>query len=282
MNTLVLAAHFRSSDVHWWGLIASCVLIALAVVLSAWQGLGLERDMVVATIRAAAQLLAVGGALVIIIDPKEPLIWSWLWVGFMVVFAAVVVQRRAPGIPDLLPLALLATAASAVVSLGVIFAFRIFPVQGRTIVPLAGMMVGNAMTSTVVAAKRVVSEITDNRDEVEARLALGLPWPDAARPYLRAALRLSMVSQIETTKAVGLVFLPGAMTGLILAGVNPVSAVLVQAAVMYLILGSVATTVTVVGLGLVRRLFTPDHRLVPLRRTIEDAPRTPRLRWARK
>ena len=77
-----------------------------------------------------------------------------------------------------------------------------------------------------------------------------------------------MLPQIESTKAVGLVFLPGAMTGLILAGVDPLDAVLVQAAIMYLILGAVATTSLIVGLGSVRHLFTPDHRLTRLvRRT---------------
>ncbi|HYZ99646.1 MAG TPA: ABC transporter permease, partial [Acidimicrobiales bacterium] len=76
----------------------------------------------------------------------------------------------------------------------------------------------------------------------------------------------ALTAQIESTKAVGLVFLPGAMTGLILAGVDPVDAVLVQAAIMYLILGAVATNVVVIGLGLTRRLFTPDHRLVRLAR----------------
>ena len=76
-----------------------------------------------------------------------------------------------------------------------------------------------------------------------------------------------ITSQLESTKAVGLVFLPGAMTGLILAGVDPVDAVLVQAAIMYLILGCVATNVVIIGLGLTRQLFTPDHRLVRLART---------------
>ena len=77
-----------------------------------------------------------------------------------------------------------------------------------------------------------------------------------------------MISQIESTKAVGLVFLPGAMTGLILAGVKPLQAVLVQAAVMFLILGAVATTAAAMSLGLSRRLFTPDHRLVRLARPV--------------
>jgi putative ABC transport system permease protein len=155
-----------------------------------------------------------------------------------------------------------------VVSLSVIFGFRVFPVEGRTIVPLAGMMIGNSMTASVLVGRRIVGELSEKRDEVEARLALGQSWQDASRPYVRSALRTALVPQIESTKAVGLVFLPGAMTGLVLAGVDAVDAVTVQLAIMYLILGSVATSVTVIGLGLTRRLFTSDHRL----RSIERAP----------
>jgi putative ABC transport system permease protein len=80
-----------------------------------------------------------------------------------------------------------------------------------------------------------------------------------------------MTPQIESTKAVGLVFLPGAMTGLVLAGVDPLDAVLVQLALMLLILGGVATVSTIVTLGAGRRLFTPDERLVPLVREAESA-----------
>jgi putative ABC transport system permease protein len=78
-----------------------------------------------------------------------------------------------------------------------------------------------------------------------------------------------MIPQIETTKAVGLVFLPGAMTGLILAGTSPLAAVKVQAAVMYLVLGATATTTSVVSIGVQRRLFTADHRLVVPARAAE-------------
>jgi putative ABC transport system permease protein len=128
------------------------------------------------------------------------------------------------------------------------------------------MLVGNALAATVVAARRIVGELADKRQEVEARLALGLSSADAAKPHVRAALRTALIPQIESTKAVGLVALPGAMTGLILAGVDPLEAVKVQAAVMFLILGGVATAVTVLSIGLTRRLFTPDERLVRLER----------------
>jgi hypothetical protein len=119
------------------------------------------------------------------------------------------------------------------------------------------MMIGNSMTATVLVARRLIDELRDKRDEVEARLALAQPSRQAAAPYLRIALRSAISPQIETTEATGLVFLPGAMTGLILAGVHPVQAVLVQAVVMFLILGSVAATAVIIALGLVRLAFYP-------------------------
>jgi putative ABC transport system permease protein len=217
-------------------------------------------------VRALAQLLAVGYVLVPVIDPDQPTVYAWAWLVFMVVFAAWTVARRAPEVPGVLPLALASLTMSTAVTCVVIFGLGIFPVEARAIVPVGGMMVGNAMTSTVLAGRRVVAEFSEKRPDVEARLALGQPWTEASRPGLRSALRAAMTQQIETTKAVGLVFLPGAMTGLILAGVEPDEAVRVQAAIMFLILGAVAINVVVIGTGVTRRLFTPDHRLVRVSR----------------
>ena len=111
------------------------------------------------------------------------------------------------------------------------------------------MLVGNSMTATILAGRRLTDELRDKRDEVEARLALGQASRQAATPYVRAALRAALTPQIETTKATGLVFLPGAMTGLILAGTAPLQAVLVQAVVMFLVLAATATTTAVIALG---------------------------------
>ena len=253
-------------DVGYVDLVASFALVAVAIALSLHQRLGLEREMAWAAVRAVTQLLLVGVALTVVIDPERPLILSWAWVLAMVAFAGDVARRRARDVPRLFPLALLGFGASALVSLGVLLGLGVFPLEGRTLVPLSGMLIGNSMTATVVVSRRIVEELRDKRAEIEARLALGQPAPEAARPYLRSALRTALTPQIETTKATGIVFLPGAMTGLILAGVAPLDAVLVQVVVMYLILGSVSITTSVVTLGLVRRLFTRDHRLVRLPR----------------
>ncbi len=268
-----------SGQVSWVGLTASLALVAVAAAVSLWQRLGLERQILWAAARALAQLLVVGVALAWLLLPGRSLWWSWAWTAAMILYAGQVARRRAPEVPRLGPLVVVAFAAAAVITLGIVFGLGIFPLQARTLVPIAGMMIGNSMTAVVLVARRLVDELRDKRDEVEARLALGQPSRQAAAPYERTALRFALSPQIETTKATGLVFLPGAMTGLILAGVPPLQAVLVQAVVMFLILGSVAITTVVVAMGLVRRLFTPDHRLLHLPRRPDSTPsRTPGLR----
>src|ERR671911_2801448 len=103
--------------IGWAGLALSLILVAVAVGLSMWQGLRLERDILWACGRAIVQLLAVGYLLVLVVDENAPVIWAWLWVVAMVAFAAVTVRRRGREIPGLTGLAALAVAASAAVSL---------------------------------------------------------------------------------------------------------------------------------------------------------------------
>lgn len=251
-------------DIGLAGLALSGILVAVALVISFIRRLGLTRDLVVAALRALVQLLIVGAALALVVDDDDPLVWTWLWLVVMVVFASWTVGRRAPEVPGARVLALGAFSAAATVSLGVLFGLGVFEPTGRAIIPLAGMTVGNSMTGTVLASRRIVAEARDNRHLIEARLAVGLSARDAFAPHLRESLRTALVPQIESTKAVGIIALPGAMTGLILAGVDPVDAVRVQVAVMYLVLGSVATSTSVVALGLTRGIFTADHRLIDL------------------
>jgi len=252
------------TSIGWSGLALSALLVVVAIVVSLWKRLGLERSIAWAATRALVQLFAIGLLLQVLLRPGVSILWAWIWVAVMIVIAAITIRQRAPEVPGLLQLALLAFGASAILTLGVLFGLGVFEVNVRTLIPLAGLMIGNSLAATVLVGRRLVEDFRDKRDEVEARLALGQPAHVAAKPYVRAALRTALIPQIETTKAVGLVVLPGAMTGLILAGVSPLNAVMVQASVMYLVLGSVAITTSVVALGVQRRLFSSDHRLLEL------------------
>lgn len=243
------------------GVAASLVLVAVAVAISLHQRLGFAPTIVWAAARAFLQLVAVGSALALVLADDAPVWWAELWVAAMVVIAAVTVQQRTRGVPGVLGLALAGIAGAVAVAQAGLFGLRIFPFEPVAVVPLVGVLIGNGLGTAVTAARRVVAELAEHRDEVEARLALGQAAAEASRPYLRAALRTALTAPIESTKVVGLIALPGAMTGLILAGVAPIDAVLVQVVVMYLILGGSAVTATVIGVGVSRLLFTSDHRL---------------------
>lgn len=244
------------------GVAASMSLIAVAVALSWREHLGLGRSIIWAAFRAIAQMLAIGAALGLVLADDAPLAWSWVWVVAMVTIGAATVASRVPGTPGVFVVTWLALGVAVGVSLAVVFGFGIFPLEARTLVPSAGMLMGNAIGATVLAVRRTSTEVSEHRDEIEVRLALGQTGRDALRPHLAEAMRTSITPQIEQTKIVGLIALPGTMTGLLLAGVEPLDAVLTQTVVMFLILGSVAVTSVIVGRGIANRLVTPDHRLV--------------------
>lgn len=251
-----------TSSIGFSGVAASLVLVVLAIALSMRDRLGLERSIAWAACRAFVQLFAIGGALALVLADDAPPVLSWMWVAAMVVIGAATIASRAREVPGLFALAAFALATAVSISLLVIFGLGIFPLEPRTIVPSAGLLLGNAIAATVLAARRTVAEIREHRDQVEVRLSLGQTGADAVKPHVREALRTAIGPQIEQTKIVGIIALPGAMTGLLLAGVEPIDAVLIQTAVMFLILGSVAITSVIVGRGVALKLVSVDHRLV--------------------
>ena len=252
------------ADITATGLALAGALIILAAAISLSQRLDLHGKIIWASIRALVQLLLLGIVLAFLLTEGRSLWWSVLWIVLMIPFAADVVARRAPEVPRVRLLATIAFGLTAVAVLGLVFGLGVFPLEARTLVPIAGMMIGNSMTATVLVANRIVAEFKQQRPLIEVSLALGYTARDAFAPYQREALRTALTPQIETTKAVGIVFIPGAMTGLILAGVPAVDAVKVQVVVMYLVLASTAVSTATVAIGLSRTLFTSDHRAIHL------------------
>jgi putative ABC transport system permease protein len=155
-----------------------------------------------------------------------------------------------------------AIGVATICTLGVLAALSIVPVTARAIIPLGSMIITAAMNTTSLVMARLRDDLASSRREVEARLSLGQTSQEAARPWHRIALRSGMIPAVDQTKVVGLVALPGAMTGLILAGVSPLAAIRLQMVVMYMLLGGNAFAALVASELTVRRLFTPDHQLI--------------------
>lgn len=241
--------------------VGSLSLIALAVGLSLWRGLGVERSLLWAAFRAAVQLLAVGVLFRLIFESAGAPLWAWLWVGGMVVIAGIVVQRRSAEVPDMLAVGLVSVALSVSICLALVFGLGVFDLDPVTVVVIAGITIGNTLPSTALGANQMSTYLKDSRGEVEALLALGMDQRQVSRFVVPRVARTALIPQIERTKVVGLVALPGAMTGLLLAGVEPFDAVLVQLVIMYLILGAVALSVLIVVIALTSRSLTEDLRL---------------------
>lgn len=237
-------------------ILASLSLLLLALALAWWSGLRIERRLIEASLRAAVQLLAVGFIFSFIFGAAAAIYWAWLWVGVMVVVSASVVVRRAKHRID--GLAVVTTGAilgSALISVAVTFGFGVIAYDPVSLVVIAGITIGNAVPSAVLGVNQSVGLNRDRRGELEALLSLGFDRRQIIRFMAPRAARSSLIPQVERTKVVGLIALPGAMTGLLLAGVDPVEAVAVQLLVMYLVLGTAAlcvvTTVTAISRGAV-------------------------------
>ncbi len=243
------------------GAVSSLTLIGLAVAISLRMRLGIERSIIWAALRAAVQLLAVGAVFRLIFESAQAPLYSGLWIAGMIVVAAFVADRRAKGIPGLWKSALFSLAASAGVALAVVFGFGIIEASPVNVVVIAGITIGNTMPATVLAVNRAMAYFTDDPGRIETLLALGFDRRQVSRFVAPLTAKTALIPQIERTKVVGLIALPGAMTGLLLAGVEPVDAVVVQLIVMYLILGAVSLSVAVVTTATVTSAFSAGLRI---------------------
>lgn len=239
-------------------------LILLTVALSRLRGIGQEREMLWASFRMILQLLAVGYVLhlVFAIDHPLPVLLIVLaMAGFSIQVMAGRVKAKMPAFYRVVSTAIFAGCG------GVTFFFVVLVVgpdpwyDPRYLIPLAGMIIGNSMNGASLAAERLSAEMRERREEIEVSLCLGASARQASREAVRSAFRAALIPTTNTMAAMGLVSLPGMMTGQILSGTDPVIAVKYQIAIMFAITGSVGVTAFLILLQGSRRYFTPAHQL---------------------
>jgi len=239
---------------------AALVLVAVAAAISRWRRADLERDIAVATVRSFVQLTAIGYVIKLIFEADT--IWLVLaLLSVMVVFGALTARSRAKKVPDAFWPLLIALAIAGGTTLGLVVALGIFDPTPRYLVPVGGMVIGNAMTASAVALNRLGDEVADSRARIEATLSLGATAREAAAPLARRALRSGTITLVDSTKTTGLIFFPGTMVGMLLAGADPTDAVRLQLILLYLLLGSVAIAALVATTLAYRNFFTRAEQL---------------------
>ncbi|MCP4601063.1 MAG: iron export ABC transporter permease subunit FetB [Proteobacteria bacterium] len=252
-------------NMSFYQLALGLVFILIAGIASIVHSLKLERDLIIGTVRTFAQLFLMGYILKIIFDIDNVLLIISIFV-FMTLFAAWTICGRIneKQISFLLP-----TSLSMMIS----FFFVSFIVTAVVVgvkpwwkpqyfLPLGGMVIGNSMNAIAIALERLLDDLRTKRREIEMKLCLGADYKEASQEIVRDAMKAGMIPTINSMMAVGMVFIPGMMTGQILAGADPMIAIKYQIVVMLMIVG--ATTIgTLLVVLIVRRLcFTAGHQLL--------------------
>jgi putative ABC transport system permease protein len=235
-------------------------LVLLAAIISRWQKADLEKDLLVATVRAFVQLIAIGFALELIFEQDSPL-WTLLVLVIMMTIASRVTGRRTSYLPHSFWLAFSAIGIGTVSTTGVLVVLGVFEFVPDDMIPIGGMIIGNSMTTASLVMTRLSDDLTEQHNQIESMLALGATSRQSSLVQFRKALRSAMIPIIDTTKTVGLIKLPGAMTGMILAGASPLEAVQLQIIVMYMLVGANSFTGLSAAYLTYRQFFTPHHQL---------------------
>ncbi|HEX5534192.1 MAG TPA: ABC transporter permease [Actinomycetales bacterium] len=226
-------------------------LLALAVAGVSAAGLPLRQAMVTASVRAAVQLAVVSALLVVVFGSVA---WTFLYVTAMFVVAAWTSARRVRARTPVWTAAPIAAGTVPVV--GVVLASGAVPWKPASILPIAGIVLGGAMTSTSLAAQRMFDELSRRQGEYEAALSLGFVPRDAVLEIARQSSGLALVPALDQTRTVGLVTLPGAFVGVLLGGGSPAAAGAAQVLVLVGLLAAESVAVLVVGELVARRLLT--------------------------
>jgi putative ABC transport system permease protein len=251
-------------DLSVWQLAVALLLVGVIIVVSIRQALSLERDLVVGAIRTVVQLYGVGLVLTAVFAAAR-----WYWVVLMLmgmtgVATQAALARLQMPIPRGHRIAATALTLSTAATLAYVLTFvvQVRPwYEPQYIIPLAGMILGNSMTSAALAGERLQGELRARADEVEARLALGFSGREAVQPLVRASLRAAMIPTVNGMMTVGLVQLPGMMTGQILAGSAPLVAIRYQVVVVFMLAAATAVSSLLFVRLAVRRYLTPAHQL---------------------
>ena len=249
-----------ADDITLGQIAGALALVALAIAVSVWRRADVERDIGIAVVRAFVQLTAVGYVIQFIFD-QDGLALVAVLLAAQVVVGALTARSRARSVPGALGPLLIALALAGYGTVGLTVALGIFEAEPQSLVPVGGMVLGNAMSAAAVALNRLGDDVSRRRGEIEASLALGATWRQAVGPIARGSLRSGLIPLIDQTKTTGLIAFPGIMVGMLLAGAEPVDAVRLQLILLYILLGSVAISALVsVTLGS-RRFFTAAHQL---------------------
>ncbi|GAB5052229.1 ABC transporter permease [Pediococcus ethanolidurans] len=224
-------------DVNNWSLTLALLLVMIALWIGYREKLGIDREIIIGVIRAVIQLFVVGYLLKYIFKVNNVFL-TFAMLLIIIFNASWNAQKRSNGMTNALVISFVAILVSTGVTLGVLIlsgAIKLIPSQ---VIPISGMIASNSMVAIGLSYRSMNTQFRDQRQSVLERLALGGSLRDASIGILRESIKTGMAPTIDSAKTVGIVSLPGMMSGLIFAGVDPVHAIKYQIMVTFMLLSA--------------------------------------------
>jgi putative ABC transport system permease protein len=245
--------------------LASAVgLMGIAIGLSAWEKIGLELNLVVATGRTILQVVVLGYVLDFIFAVDNP--WAVLAIlSVMLMIAAIVARNRiTQKIPQMLLLVWGAIFVSTTVTLIYSHLLIIRPekwYEPQYVIPLAGIVLSNAMNTAAISGERLVSVINTSHLEIETHLSLGATPQQAVVQYRKDAIRAGLIPTLNQMMVIGMASLPPIFAGQLLSGVNPREAASYQIVIMFIITFANLLTTLLITHGIYRQFFNSTAQI---------------------
>ncbi len=222
-------------------LVIAFSLVIISLVFSHSQKLKLEKETLMSVIRAILQLIAIGYILDYIFGLESKIFTTLLLIS-MILNAAYNAKKRGKDIPNIYWVSVFAISMGAFTTLFILVLSRAIQYEANQIIPISGMIISNATVAMGLGYKQLAGDFKNKRQEIETKLSLGGDILESSKDIIRGAIRTGMIPTIDAAKLLGIVSLPGMMTGLILAGVSPLVAIKYQIMVTFMLLSTTATS----------------------------------------
>jgi putative ABC transport system permease protein len=249
-----------SGNLHITGVSLTFVLIIIAIGLSYYQKLGVEKEIGVASVRTVIQLMIMGYILDYVLRIENLLVVITILI-CMILFGAYTSSKRSRQIEGVFFISFISILFGVMISLGVVLIANDISIKAQYVIPISSMIISTSMNANSLAMTRLQAEIHANKDQIEAALCLGATTKQASKNVIKNSIKAALIPSIDRAKTVGIVTLPGSMTGMIFAGISPLYAIKYQLLIECILIGAIAISVFISTLFTYRKFFTKDDSL---------------------
>jgi putative ABC transport system permease protein len=236
------------------------VLALLVVLIANRRGIHIEKEVLVSLLRGIVQITVVGSLLLALL--KSP-----TWAGIIILLgmflaAARTAARRAKGVNGAFRASFFGIAIASGVVIGVMSVLGVIEYKLLSLVPVGSMIISAAMNSNALALNRFKAEIGSHIGLIETALSLGASPQETVKPYLQASVHASLIPRIDSLRTLGIVWIPGLMTGMVIAGSDPFYAAIYQFVVMAMIFATSGLSAMITMAFIQKEVFSPAEQLL--------------------